>query len=424
MSLLLRNATIVTQDSSRAIVRGDILVRGNIIEAAGGTIGEEADTVIDASGMIAMPGLVNCHTHVGMTILRGYGEDLPLHKWLEERIWPVEARQTASDAGVAASLAFCEMIRGGTTAFADMCLHDTKPVFDAAGAAGMRGLIARGLMDFNSDDFRPRVVKEIERSLAYGDQRVRPSAAAHAPYTCSQELIARAKELSRERGLRFQIHAAETRKEVFEVQKKHGKFPYEYLDSLGVMDSGSIFAHGGWLTKKEIGLAGRRSLNIASCPLSNLKLATGGIAQITELDAAGANVTLGTDGAASNNSLDMFETMKMAALLQKHHYWKADAIPTGKILDFATINGAKALGIDAGSIAPGKLADIVLLERGPNMCPEHDLVANLVYSAGPQNVRTVIIDGKIVMMDREILTVDESSVMEKAGAAVRDILGR
>ncbi|HSB46643.1 MAG TPA: amidohydrolase [Candidatus Bilamarchaeum sp.] len=422
MSILVKGATIVTQDASRSVVRGDILVRGSRIEQVGRNLSGEAERVIDASGKIAIPGLVNAHTHVGMTILRGYGEDLPLHDWLHDKIWPAEARQGAEDAGIAARLAFCEMMRGGTTSFAEMCIHDPKFIFEAAGEAGMRGIVARGLLDFRTEGFTRRVLSEVEKSLGYGRGIVRPSVAAHAPYTCSEELMLKTKEIAKARGLKFQMHAGETRKEVFQVQGWTGKYPFDYLDSIGLMDRDSIFAHGGWLTKKEMALAGSRGASIASCPISNLKLATGGICQIAELDRAGANVCLGTDGAASNNSLDMFQTMKMASLLQKHHYWKADAISAQRILDFATLGGAAALGFECGSIEAGKLADIVLLERGPNMCPENSLVANLVYSAGPQNVSDVIIDGKLVMENRKILTLDEKKVMEEASKAASGIL--
>jgi 5-methylthioadenosine/S-adenosylhomocysteine deaminase len=421
MSILVKNATIITQDSSRTILRGDLLLEGDSIAAVGGKIKEKADETIDASGMIAMPGLVNAHTHVGMTLLRGYCDDLPLEQWLRDRIWPLEARQTPEDAGIAARLAFCEMIRSGTTSFADMCIHDPEHVFRAAKEAGMRGIIARGLMDFRTKDFTLRVLKEVEKSLGYGSVIVRPSLSAHAPYTCSEELMVKTKELARRKKLRYQIHVSETRKEIFDVLGWTGKYPYEYLDSIGLMDSGSIFAHGGWLTKREINLAGKRKLNVASCPVSSLKLATGGITQLAELDAAGANVCLGTDGAASNNCLDMFQTLKMAALLQKHHYWKADILPTQKFLDFATRNGAKALGLNCGSIEKGKLADIILLERGPNLRPGHDIIADIVYSAGPQNVSDVIINGKIVMRKREIKTLNEKKIMEDAETAASNL---
>lgn len=395
--MLIKNATIVTQNQSRELLKGDMRIEDGLI-AEIGKIEGKAD--IDARGKIAIPGMVNTHTHVAMTMLRGYGEGLPLHQWLEERIWPAEGKQTADDVKIAAELAFCEMIRSGTTAFAEMCIHDTKPVFKAAKKAGMRGIIARGVLDFN--DPSKDVLASVAPTLDYGDELLKPSVAAHAPYTCSEELLIKSKELARSKNLKYQIHVSETRKEIFDILNRTGKYPYEYLDSIGLMDPDSIFIHGGWLTKREIALAGKKGLNVSSCPVSSLKLATGGIAQLTELDAAGANVCLGTDSAASNNSLNMFETMKMAALLQKHHYWKADVIATQKLLDFATINGARALGLDTGSLEKGRPADIVLLERGPNLLPEHDIIANLVYSAGPQNVTDVFIGGKHLMNDGRI----------------------
>src|SRR4030095_8605818 len=222
--MLIRNATIITQDPSRKVLRGDILVKGSRIAEIGPSLPEE-DVVIEAGGKIAMPGLVNAHTHVGMTILRGYGEDLPLQRWLEEKIWPIEARQSAEDAAAASSLAFCEMIRGGTTSFADMCIHDPKGIYAAAEKIGIRGLLSRGLMDFNHSEWIPKVMKEMEASLAHGTELLKPSVAAHAPYTCSSELVTKTKDLARKKGLKFQMHCSETRKEIFDIQKKYGKFP-------------------------------------------------------------------------------------------------------------------------------------------------------------------------------------------------------
>lgn len=413
--MLIRNATIVTQNAAREIIKADIRIDDGVI-AGIGDIGGEAD--IDASGMIAIPGLVNAHTHVAMTQLRGYGEGLPLQRWLEERIWPAEATQSREDVRISAELAFCEMIRSGTTAFAEMCIHDTEPIFEAALEAGLRGIISKGALDMG--DPSKDALSPVKPTLGYGRGMIRPSVAAHSPYTCSESLLVGSKKLADSEKLIYQIHVSETRKEVFDVLERTGKYPFEYLDSIGLMDPSSIFVHGSWLTKREISIAGKNGISLAACPVSGLKLATGGIAQIKELDVAGANVCLGTDSAASNNSLDMFQTMKLASLLQKHHYWKADAISEQKIFDFATLNGARALGTGAGSIEVGKPADIVLLEKGPNLCPGNDLMADLVYSAGPQNVRDVIIGGRIVMRDREILTLDENEVLEKAAGLAKE----
>ncbi|MBD3209943.1 amidohydrolase family protein [Candidatus Micrarchaeota archaeon] len=423
MPLLIKNATIVTQNRKREVLKGNILIEGGTIAS----VGKDADTtgqVLDASGKIAMPGLVNTHTHLAMHVFRGYGEDMPLHQWLEERIWPAEAKQTPEEAGISARLGFCEMLRSGTTCFVEMCIHDPNHIFKAAKEAGLRGTIAQGIIDMGDSSGTKELLENAKSVLGYRNGMLHGSVAAHAPHTCSEELLLKTKELARKNKLKYQIHVSETRKEVFEVLKKTGKYPYEYLESIGLMDEDSIFVHGGWLTKREIGLAGKRRISMCACPVSSLKLATGGIAQIKELDSSGASVCLGTDSVASNNSMNMFETMKMAALLQKFHYWKADAIPAQRVLDFATIGGARAAGFDSGAIEAGKPADIVLLEKGPNLRPGHDIVSNLVFSAGPQNVTDVVVNGRLVLQDRHILTLDEPAVMEKANELAGEIMER
>lgn len=418
MSLLIKDGFVLLPSG---LERANILSKKGKIVKIQKKIVEKSEFTIDASGLIAIPGLVNSHTHISMTLFRGLGEDLPLQRWLNEKIWPFEKKQTTKQIELAAKLAICEMLHSGTTAFSDMCLFDTKPLFDIAEKIGIRGLIARGAMDFGKFDSleTKKLLKEIEKSTEYGKgtsekSLCQPGVSAHAPYTCSEEFLIATKNLAKKKKLKYQIHVSETRTEIFETLNKTGKYPYEYLDSIGLMDSDSIFAHGGWVTKREIKLAGERKLNVASCPVSNLKLATGGIAQITELGKAGVNVCLGTDSVCSNNCLNMFETMKFASLLQKHHYWKADIIPTKKIFEFGTINGARALGIDSGVLEVGKNADIVLIKPTANFIPINDIYSNLVYSSGPQNVEYVIIDGKIVMEKGEIKTIDEEVVLEEA----------
>jgi len=427
MIILVKNATVVTQNDGREIVKGDILIKeGRIVEVSR-SIDEKADAVIDASKKIAIPGLVNTHTHIVMGLLMGHGEGLPLQEWLEKKIWPVEAKLTKDDTKVGSLLGMLESIRGGVTAFNEMYIYHVNETAKAAQQIGMRVTIPRAMFDLVPE-------RERDDELAAGGAFIRewegksplvtPTVSCHAPYTCSDELLAKAKELADKKGLRFHMHLSETRKEMFDILKKTGKYPFEHMDSLGLVDENSIFAHASWVTKKEIKLAGGKGAAIAHCPISNMKLATGGICPISEYDTAGANVTIGTDGSASNNSLDLFESMKLAALLQKHHYWRADAISAQKIFDFATINGARALGINAGSIEKGKLADVVLLEKGANNIPEHDIIANLVYATGPQNVTDVIINGKQVMRDRKILTVDEEKIIEEAGKTAEELVKR
>ncbi|NYZ76972.1 amidohydrolase, partial [Candidatus Micrarchaeota archaeon] len=345
MTILIKNAKIVTQNDDRKIVHGDILIKDNRIEEVGGDIREKADETIDAKGKVAIPGLVNSHTHIAMGLLRGYGEDLSLHEWLEQKIWPAEAKLTKNDIRWGSLLGMLECIRSGVTAFNEMYIHHVEETVHAAQEAGIRVSIPRAMFDLmpgretkkelaDASAFI-RLLKEKKDHLAY------PIVSCHAPYTCSEELLIKAKELANREKLKFHIHLSETRKEMFDILNSKGKYPFEYMDSIGLLDGNSIFAHAGWVTKREIALAGKKKANIAHCTTSNLKLATGGICPIYEFDKAGANVTIGTDGAASNNTLDMFEEMKIATLLQKHQYWKAEIVPVNLVFDFATRNGAK-----------------------------------------------------------------------------------
>lgn len=427
MIILVKNVTVVTQNDGREIIKGDILVKDGRIEEIGKNIDEKAETVIDGTNKIAIPGLINSHTHIVMGLLMGHGEGLPLQEWLEKKIWPTEVKLTKEDTKAGSLLGMLESIRSGVTAFNEMYIYHVDETAKAAQQIGIRTSIPRAMFDLIPG-------RERDDELAAGEAFIRewtgkspliiPTVSCHAPYTCSEELMVKAKEMAKKHGLKFHIHLSETRKEMLDILKKTGKYPLEYMDSLGLVDENSVFAHAGWVTKKEIKLAGEKGATVAHCPVSNMKLATGGICPIAEYDAAGANVTIGTDGAASNNSLNLFESIKLAALLQKHRYWKADIISAQKIFDFATVNGAKALGIEAGSIKKGKLADIVLLEKGANMIPEHDVISNLVYTTGPQNVTDVIIDGRLVLKDRRILTVDEDKILEEAGKTAEDLVKR
>jgi len=424
MDILIRGATVVTQDAKRSIMKGDIFIKQNKIERIGKTISEKAELVIDAKDRVAMPGLINMHTHVAMTLFRGFGEGLPLDRWLKEKIWPMEAKETGADAHVAAQLAMIEMIRSGTTAFNEMCLLGAKEIGKAAEEAGVRGHVCQGLFDLLPGRTMKGELAVMKDTAFPKSGLVTFGVGPHAVYTCSEELLRKSKEFAIKEKRKVHIHVSETRKEVFDTQKKTGKRTFEYLDSLGLVDSDSLFAHSSWVTKKEISLAGKKKLNVVHCPVSNLKLATGGICPVFEYDAAGANVCIGTDSVASNNSLNMFESMKLASLLQKHKYWKADIIPHSRILDFATRNGAQALGIDSGRIEQGALADIVLMKIGPNMTPMHDPVSNIIYAANPSNVTDMIINGRLVMVEGKIKTLDEEAVLARAEELSKEIQAR
>ncbi len=406
MSILIKDATIVTQNSERQIIEGNILIDGDCIRAVGKTKPEKSEFIIDAKGKIAIPGFVNMHTHVAMTGLRGLGEDLPLQRWLEEKIWPQEAKLTKKDIYEASMLGIREMLLSGITTFNDMYLNHCDEIAKAAETAGIRASLSRTVIGLPGRTAE----NELSEAKAFakkwkGHKLVMPHIGAHSIYACDESLLLKAKELATGEKLKFHIHISETRREIFDCLDKTKKYPIEYLDSIGLLDEHALLAHASWVTKREIALAGKKKATIMNCPISNLKLATGGICPVREYHAAGTNVCIGTDGPVSNNSLNMFESIKLSSLLQKHHYWKADVLPAQAFLDFATINGARALGINAGSIEAGKLADIVLLDaRMPNMQPYNDLISNLVYSAGPQNVTDVIVGGKQVVAGQLIHT--------------------
>jgi 5-methylthioadenosine/S-adenosylhomocysteine deaminase len=420
MSLLIRNATMLNKTEM------DIYIEDNLISEIGKNLKKKADETIDAKGKIAMPGFVNAHTHVPMTLFRGYGEGLPLDKWLNEKIWPAEAKLTNEDVYWGSLLGMCEMIRSGTTTFNEMYIFGMDEICKACQDIGMRSTIARGTLDLLpnkkfEDEYREAT--GFAKKWKNKSELITPAMSAHSIYATSEEMIVKLKEFARKEGLKYHIHVSETRTEIFDCLNKHKKYPFEYLDELGILDRDTIIAHGSWVTTREIKLAGKDKTNIATCPISNLKLATGGIFPLGEYEKYGANVCIGTDGAASNNSLNMFESTKIASLLQKHKHWKADVHAVDTVFGFATKNGANALGINAGEIKKGKLADIVLLDRNmANLRPFEDITANIVYAGNPGNVSEVIINGKIVMRERKILNVDEKEIISKVEASFEKLI--
>jgi 5-methylthioadenosine/S-adenosylhomocysteine deaminase len=429
MGTLIRNARIITQDDERRILQADILINKHRIERVGTGIPKEgADEVIDASGKIAFPGLINAHTHISMSLFRGYGEGFPLKRWLEEKIWPAEEKLKEEDIYWGTLLGAIEMIRSGTTCFSDMYMLGLSRMADAAGEIGIRAVISQGLFDASehrTPEAEMAKMEKVANELAKTNPRIKAGVGAHAVYSCSEDLLRLAKEFASYRGLPFHIHVGETREEVFSCLGSRKLRPVEYLESIGAADSGSIFAHMGWVTKREIAIAGKCGVNVVHCPISNLKLATGGICPAAEFIEAGANVALGTDGPASNNSQDMIETMKSALLLQSHKYWDAQKLSPAQIWDCATINGARALGFDTGSIEEGKLADIVLIDaKAANLLPLHNDLRSIAYSLNPSNITDVMINGKFVLRNGKITLVDEELVLEKAADVAHEVVSR
>ena len=415
MSLLLRQVLVGDR-------RRDVLIEGNRIA---GLDGGKAERVIDGSRMAAIPGLVNAHTHAAMTLLRGYAEDLDLQTWLEKKIWPREVRLTPEDIYWGTKLACLEMIRTGTTAFNDMYFHMDRAAV-AVKEMGLRAVLSEGFIDVGKAELGRdlmRHTEEINRRIAdLGESRLTVAWGPHAPYTVSAESLQRIAEEAAKADALIHIHVAESKAEVERSLKATGKTPVAYLDSLGVLSDRVVAAHACWLTPEDAQILARHRVNVAHNPVSNMKLASGTM-DMPLLAFHGVGVALGTDGAASNNSLDMFETMKFAALLQKHATGQATAVDAHHIFRMATSGGARALRLDAGELAPGKLADLVLLDlQGPGMVPRHSLTANLVYGGVSAAVSTVICDGRVLMADGVVQ--GEAELLEKAGKVAADLAAR
>lgn len=429
MSILLEGAWIITQNENREIIRGDILIENDQIAQVGeGVSSEGIEERVDCSSKIIFPGLVNAHTHCAMGLLRGYGEGLPLKSWLEEKIWPVEAKMKEEDIYWGSLLGMIEMIRGGTTCFADMYPVGMERMADAAGETGMRAVLGYCMMDKpegRSPEGEMKKAKKLLNELGKANPRIKGSVSAHSLYKCSEGLVAKGKELANENGLLFQMHVSESREEVFSILSEKKMRPVQYLESLGVVDSLSLFSHMGWVTKKEIEIAGKNGLGVAHCPVSSLKLAVGDIAPISEFLEKGANVCLGTDGPASNNSLNMLESLKVSTLLQSHKYWDPTRFGIGNAWDSATLGGAKALGIHSGEISEGKVADLVIVDaKAANLKPLPQDLRMIAYSINPSNITDVIIDGKFVMKEGKIEFVDEEMVLEKAEDVAHELMER
>lgn len=424
------NACIITMNERMEVIRnGSILVSGECIsEIRDGKMECPGATYFDAGGMIVMPGLINTHTHLPMTMLRGFADDLPLHEWLNDHIFPAEARAVTPDnVRVATRLAFIEMLKSGTTCFNDMYFFEDI-IAEEARKAGMRGVVGESLIDFPTPSFKSVAegaarCEELIRQWQ-GDALVHPGVCAHSPYTCSKETLQTAKQLADKHDVRLHIHVAETRKEVEDVLKSTGQTPAGYLHDIGLLDQNVTAAHAVWLNRQDTELFARAGTSIAHCPKSNLKLGSG-VADIAHYMKNGINVSIGTDGAASNNTLDMIEEMRFAALLPKGTRQNAELVNARAALRMATINGAKALGIDhlTGSLEIGKRADLIVLHAdASNMIPVYDEFSAIVYAANGKNVRSAMINGKWIMRDRELLTIDKTETMEAVKRIAQNIV--
>lgn len=427
MKKIIRNACILTLNDKMDVIRGGSILIDNdtIRQVAQGDIQDEQAVVTDAEGMIVMPGFINTHTHVPMTLLRGYADDLPLHSWLHDYIFPAEARlMTPENIAIATRLAFIEMIKSGTTCFNDMYFFE-EVIAGEAERVGIRAVTGESIIDFPTPSFsdtdRAFQISEELIGKWKGHATVHPSVAVHSPYSCSKETLQRAKRLADRHQTLLHIHLSETQKEVEDLIVQTGTRPAAYLQSIGLLDKNVIAAHCVHLNGEETEILRHKGTGIAHCPKSNLKLGSG-IADIYSYSQAGITVSIGTDGTASNNTLDMPEEMRFAALLPKGTHLDPEVVNAKETLRMATINGAKALGLGGitGSLEPGKRADLILVHaNSSNMTPFYDEYSAVVYSMNSKNIIHSMVNGEWIMKDRSVLRVKKEETVEAVNKIIR-----
>jgi len=400
---------------------GDIVAVDDPDELAG-------DDELDASDDLVIPGLVNAHTHVAMTLLRGYADDKPLDAWLREDIWPVEAELTPEDVRVGAELGLVEMLKSGTTALSDMYFH-VEEIAGAVEDAGLRALLGHTAVTVAKDDEGARADMQASLDTALeldgaADGRIRTTFQPHSLTTVGEAYLREFVPEAVEAGLPIHLHANETADEVDPIVDDHGVCPLEYADDVGLMGEHTFLAHCVHVDETEIDLLAETGTGAVHCPASNTKLASG-MAPVQAMLDAGVTVGLGTDGAASNNDLDMFDEMCDAAMVGKLAADDASAMPAATAVEMATANGADLLGFDGGSIEAGANADLAVVDlAAPHLTPAHDLVSHLAYAASGSDVRHTVCDGEVLMRDREVTVFDETAVRERASEHATALVDR
>ncbi|MGI5198942.1 amidohydrolase [Streptomyces sp. CA-288835] len=410
-----------------------IVVRDGLIESVTTDAPDDLEDTpaierIDARGQIAMPGLVNCHTHAPMVALRGVAEDLPLEEWFNDVIWPIESNLTDKDVELGARLACAEMIRGGVTCFADhyFSMDTVAAVVDDC---GMRANLGEAYFSSQGAEGRERSLDFALRQRGAADGRITTSLAPHAPYTVDDADLAATAQLAREHGLLVHIHAAENRDQTDTSLARHGRTPIEILEGAGLLDVDLLIAHGTGIVERDLPVLARATgrVAVASAPRGYLKFAWPTTTPVRALRELGIPVGLGTDGAASNGSLDVWDAMALTALVQKFTERDTRWLTSRQALHHATLQSARAVGLgeSIGSLAPGRKADIILVDlSGPHTQPVHDLAAALVHSARSSDVRTTIVGGRVLMRERELLTLDVAGIVGELGERMPSLLDR
>ncbi len=424
MSIIVKNVTLV--DGLVVKEAGDIYIKDGLITSIlPATLNSDnieksnGVQIIDGRGKLAFPGFVNAHTHLSMVLFRGLADDLPLKTWLEQKIWPIEKNLNPQDVYWFALLGIAEMIRSGTTAFADMYFYMNE-VARAVAESGMRALLAYGIIAGKTNDHGRREIKTARNLVAdwrgKANGRIDVALAPHAPYTCGQDILEKTRDIAISAGVMVHTHLSETITEVESSYAKLGMSPVKYLASLDLFSAPTIAAHCVHVNEEDIDLLAEHNVMVVHNPTSNAKLASG-IAPVAQMKSAGITVALGTDGAASNNNLDMLEEMRLATLLQKVATKDPTTIPAIEAFRMATCDGAAAIGLgkSIGTLTIGKKADIVLMDIDKvNMLPSYDYISDLVYAANSQAITDVIVDGQILMEQGNLTTIDEERVKAKA----------
>ena len=432
VSLVVVGGTVITEDARRSVISpGAVAIDGGAIVAV-----DRPDVIaaayqgvetVEARDQIVLPGLINAHTHAPMVLYRGLADDLALMEWLQTYIFPVEAKTVSPEfVRIGTRLAALEMIESGTTAYADMYYFEEE-IAEATRAAGLRGVLGQTIIQFPVPDAKTPAegLARAERFIARfkGDRLITPAVAPHAIFTNDRASLLACAALARRTGVPLLIHLAETEDELRQSRAQHQLSPAAYLDSIGFWIPRTLAAHGVWMGADDIAILKRHGVGVAHNPESNMKLASGA-SPIVEYQAAGVAVGLGTDGAASNNDLDMFEAMRQASFLAKHTTRDPTAVPARMALDMATIGGARALGMEReiGSLEPGKRADLIMVSTGSTrQVPMYDPISHLVYVTRGDDVRTTIVEGRILMKDRQVRTLDRAAVIADANRIAQRI---
>jgi 5-methylthioadenosine/S-adenosylhomocysteine deaminase len=431
--LVIHNGTIVTVNPEFEIIEnGIICIKKDKITRVAAVADDrpppQAKEIIDAGGGIIMPGLVNTHTHLPMTLFRGLADDLPLDTWLNETIFPAESTHINSESVRWGTLLACaEMIISGTTTCCDGYFLEGDVAL-AVNDFGMRAVLGQGVIDYPAPGV-PDPAANVETAKAYVEEwkdissKIMPSIFCHTPYTCSEETLTKAKSVSQELGALFQIHAAETKDERNRFLSEYQMTPIKYLDKLGILDQNTLLVHCIWLNKADIEIIAARQSKVSHNPESNMKLASG-ISPLSRLVNYGIPIGLGTDGCASNNNLDLFQEMDMAAKLHKASTLDPTVMDAGTVLKMATIDAARAIGLDdvIGSLETGKQADIVIIDTNqPHLVPMYHPESHIVYAAKGSDVSDVMVAGKILVRDGKLLTIDLDEIIDRVNEIASNI---